>query len=101
MSVDVPKLKVPFSVSGGRVEVLEQDTLDQIAQCVYVLLSTELGSRIELPDYGISQQAFKKGGVDVVELQDSVSTWEKRVEGIDVETEWDGLLQRVRVLISG
>lgn len=97
---NVPKLTVPFSVTGGRVATIEQDELDQIAQCVYVLLATEIESRVELPEYGLPSQAFRKNGASLEEIRDTVVEWEPRVETMNIETEWEDLLQRVRVMIS-
>lgn len=102
MDVDIPKLKIPFSIDVTRqVAVLEQDSLDEIAQCVYVLLSTEIDSRIEMPDYGLPSQAFKKNGVDTEEIRETVGAWEPRVLDMEIETEWEGVLQRVMVMVNG
>lgn len=55
----IPHLRIPFQVtSDGSVAVLEQDTIDDVGQCVQVLLTTVRGERDELPTYGIPDQAF-------------------------------------------
>ena len=51
MYPDSPHLKVPFQIVGPRAQVLEQDTHEEIAQCVEVILRYPLGVRLDLPDF--------------------------------------------------
>jgi len=54
----IPHLAFPFRLTGRGANVLEQDTLEEIAQGVQVLVTTRLGERQELPDYGTPDPVF-------------------------------------------
>lgn len=55
-----PHLAAPFRVEGGRVALVEQDSKEEIRQCVLACLRTRLGSRLEASDYGIPDLTFKR-----------------------------------------
>lgn len=73
----VPHLRVPFVVVNGSASVVEQDTLDEVVQCVQVLLGTPEGTREELPSYGIPDLAFATG-LDLLGVRHALETWEPR-----------------------
>jgi phage baseplate assembly protein W len=77
LTLAVPHLAIPFrfDVSGSAV-VLAQDSLDEITQCVQILLSTPLGSREVTSDYGIPDPTFV--GADPAAITVAVATWEPR-----------------------
>jgi phage baseplate assembly protein W len=58
--IRTPHFRVPFNVVGGRVDVVEQDSEEDIRQCVISALSTPLGSLIDLPEFGVPHDAFKQ-----------------------------------------
>lgn len=78
--IETPHFKFPFSFTpdGARVQVTEQDSDDEVMDCLEVLLLTEQGERIELPDYGIQEQDFRLNGIDAVAVTNSVHQWEPR-----------------------
>jgi phage baseplate assembly protein W len=77
-AVTTPHFAWPFRLGQGHAfAVVEQDTVEDIEQCVVVLVSTELGSREELPEYGISDPTFTSG-VDTTEILAAVDDWEDR-----------------------
>lgn len=77
--VQVPHLAFPFQFGPGNAEaeVVEQDTIEEIAQCVRVIVSTRAGEREELPDFGIDDLVF---GVDfdIEDVVTEVLEWEPR-----------------------
>lgn len=85
--IDTPHFKFPFKLTtdGTRAMVVEQDSDEEIMDCLEVLLSTQPGERIELPDYGVPDQAFRENGLDPVVVSDAVRQWEERAE-IFIET---------------
>lgn len=96
----IPRLKLPITVTDGRFATVEQDSVDEVAQCVYVVLSYEEGSRPELPDFGIESQLFLQGGVSQDEIRAAVEEWEPRAEVL-TESQVEGLMQQtVRVQVS-
>jgi phage baseplate assembly protein W len=59
---DVPHLAWPLRMDGTSLADVEQDTIDDVRQCVNVLLHTPPGARPLAPDVGIEDLAF--AGVD-------------------------------------
>lgn len=97
MSVDVPHLALPFRFAAGAANVVEQDSLDEVRQCVYAVLATPIGHRPDLDEFGIEEQALRQGGADVDGLIDAVSRWEPRAPVDLTASEIVDLAQQVRV----
>lgn len=64
---EVPHLRWPLQLAGGMLLAVEQDTIDDVEQCVHVLLSTPVGSRPLAPDIGAADPTFV--GVDPADLE--------------------------------
>jgi phage baseplate assembly protein W len=99
---DVPHFSLPFRFASPQAAVSEQDSLDEIADCVLAILVTPQGYRVELPAFGIIDPTFSMRNVDLDELRIAVQTWEPRAG-----TVWsqypdliDELLQHVGVNVS-
>jgi phage baseplate assembly protein W len=78
---------------------VEQDTVEDVTQCVYAVLATEIGERQEEPEYGVVDMAFLQGGADLEEIQTAVTEWEPRARLLS-EDSWDGLVQTVTERVS-
>lgn len=100
MTFDPPKIKMPFKIVGTGIALIEQDSIDEIGQCVYVVLATPLGSRAVDPEFGLDDQAHVKNGARLEDLTDAIEASEPRVTELDFESEWDGVKQRVRTVIG-
>lgn len=74
---DVPHLSLPFRFATPYAAVCEQDSLDEIADCVLAILSCPIGFRVELPSFGITDQTFSTI-VDTDELLEAIEAWEPR-----------------------
>lgn len=98
---DIPKLKIPFTVTDGKAEVVEQDSNDELAQCTYAILATEVGSRVEDPEFGIPDQSHVKNGASEEEMRAAIEEYEPRINDLEFEEEWEQLKQKVRVIING
>src|SRR4051794_13576023 len=83
-SPTIPKLRVPLRLENGRLALVEQDSQDNVAACVYAILATERGSRLEDPDFGIEDPTFGTMPVDVDEWLEQIAAYEPRAE---VQTE--------------
>jgi phage baseplate assembly protein W len=59
-ALPAPHLAAPFRVENGRVATVEQDSPEEIRQCILACLRTKIGSRLEAPDYGVPDQTFKR-----------------------------------------
>lgn len=92
MSVGVPRLRFPLRFTNGRTELVEQDSIEEIAQCVEIILRTPRGQRLDLPDFGIPDQAFRENGADLVALRSAIEQYEPRAA---VVLEHDGVIERL------
>lgn len=79
-NIIVPTLAFPFQLNGraDAALVVEQNSDEDVADALQVLLSTDRGERIELPDYGLPDQAFLQGGTDLTQIQATIDLWEER-----------------------
>lgn len=75
----IPHLKIPFSLLPDlTAQVVAQDSIDDIQQCVAVLCATTQGTRIEVPTYGIPDPVFSTGQPAAIEK--AVAKWEPRAQ---------------------
>lgn len=98
----VPHFAFPLRFeSGGGATVVEQDTPEEITQCVEVLLRTHDGTRIEVPEYGVSDFAFRVD-VDRSLLLGEVERWEPRARVVfeDDIDRLDALARNIRVSVE-
>lgn len=80
MAVQVPHLSYPFRFgANGHANVLEQDFLDEVANCCTVVLKCPVGFRIELPEFGAVDQTFTTRP-DVDALVGALQQWEPRAD---------------------
>jgi phage baseplate assembly protein W len=100
--VDVPHFAFPLRLGrGGSFAVVEQDSVDDITQSVQVLLSTPVGSRIELPEYGVEALEFTTV-VDRASIVQAINDWEPRAD-VTVDDQLDStdkLLRHIRVTVT-
>jgi phage baseplate assembly protein W len=93
----IPHIAYPVKVVNGRLATVEQDSPEDVSKCLLALLSTEIGEREELPEYGILDPSFQ--GFDEADVRAVVAEWEPRAEevAIDIEADFDTLTELVRV----
>ncbi len=81
--MDVPHLKFPLVLlPDGRLGQVEQDSAEDVVQCVRVILRTPRGWREDIPDMGLPNPAFRKGGADLVEIERQIKTYEERADSL-------------------
>lgn len=78
MPFDIPHLKFPLVLIGTKLGQVEQDSADDIQQCIATIVSTPLGHSDELPEMGLTRQEFYEGGADVQEIQQQLDAHEPR-----------------------
>lgn len=83
-SPTIPKFRIPLRVENGRMALVEQSSQDNVAACVYTILSYERGSRIEDPDFGIENPSFSQFPFDTREWLEQIARYEPRAS---VETQ--------------
>ena len=75
----IPHFALPLRVAGdGRFAVVEQDSPDDVAQCVAVVLATPVGSRAEIPEFGAPRFDFDVP--DPADVIEAVKEWEPRAD---------------------
>lgn len=95
----VPHFTFPFRfVEGGVPDTVEQGSLDEIEQGVKVLMLTELGERIEVPDFGVADPTFQME-VDVATIREVAKEWDDRAEVAFAEDP-DGKIRNLLVQVS-
>lgn len=79
-------LKLPFAISAsGSLATLAQDSTQEVAQSIEVLLSTPRGERAAIPDYGLLDPIGEQA-VDEAEIAQAISDWDDRVSSVEIET---------------
>lgn len=101
MAVIAPHFDLPFRL-GAAAAVVEQDTVDDVANCVYLLIRTHLGSRPEATAFGIRDLAFSTIPLDKNEIRDVISSSEPRAAAIIAERvdAFDSLIDHVVIEVT-
>lgn len=102
MVVDSPHFSFPFrrGVSGTQVVVVEQDSDEEVEDCVIILLQTEIGEHPGIPEYGLEDQTFREGGVDLGYIKSVIGEYEDRALADMEDYEIEELVHRVRLRVS-
>jgi phage baseplate assembly protein W len=66
--------------ASGHLATVEQDSLDDVAACVEATLRTRVGERVELPQFGVFDLAFRQQPVPLEQLVAQVVAWEPRAQ---------------------
>lgn len=79
MSYATPRLKYPFKWGyNGHAQTVEQDSDEDILQRAFAILNTKLGSRLEVPNYGLRSQVLKENGPSLNEIEAALHEWEPK-----------------------
>lgn len=76
----IPKLKVPLTMGAHGFETLEQGSIGEVAQCVYAIVATPVGSRIDDMDFGVEDPTFDQLPLDESETVSQIHTYEPEAE---------------------
>lgn len=95
----MPKLGLPVRIRGTGLATVEQDSAEDVAQCVYAVAATELGSREERREFGVTSPLFRQGGADLAEIQAAVDRWEPRAT-IETSQELVDALDLIRIEVA-
>lgn len=75
---DVPHFDMPFSYHGAKPAVVEQDSPEDVMNCVEAIVRTTIGDRAELPGFGIEDMAFLVQPLPLTFMLEAISTYEPR-----------------------
>lgn len=70
-SIDTPHFDLPFQLGANGARVVEQDTVEDVANCVTAVVATHLGWRAEVPTFGIPDMTMKRTPLG----SDDISNW--------------------------
>lgn len=83
---DIPQLSLPLRVVDDHVLEVEQDSATDLAQRVAVLCVTPPGWLDGRPDFGLSDQAHRRNGPDLPEVERQINDY---VPDVDLVAETD------------
>lgn len=107
MSVETPHFSLPFRFDtqpNGTLAaaVTEQDSVDEVADCVVRITNTPIGTRDELPEFGVTVPLFEQTPVNVERLVSEIREWEPRasLSGSQRIDSLDELLTNIRLDVA-
>lgn len=100
-----PHFDLPFRLEGGKVAVVEQDSVDDVTNCVEVIVRFKKQDRLydDRGEFGIDDPEFDLAPLDSEIIRENVVAQEPRAS-IFVSEEvdkWDSLISRVRIEVWG
>lgn len=98
MSAQVPHFSLPLRLVAGQAVVVEQDSAEEVSDCVQAVLRYRRGYRLELPEFGLPDQAFLEGGPRASDVTDAVRRWAPRANALTT-AQLDDLVATVTVEI--
>lgn len=99
MATIIPHFDLPLRLENGSFVTVEQDTLDDVANCVSAICRFVQGARPEAPKFGIPEQTFLEL-VDPLSVHAAVITNEPRADITVTRQVIDGLVQELDVSVS-
>lgn len=69
------QIAFPVAVINGQIQTILDGTDQEAGMEVEILCLTPEGWFPGLPGFGLADQAFRKGGVDVGEIERQIATW--------------------------
>lgn len=80
--IETPQFDLPFRLDadGKEVPVNEQDSVEDVGDCVEAILRTPLGFFEDDPDFGYEDPTFTEGRPEMEEVQTAIMLNEERAE---------------------
>ena len=79
----IERLAFPMRVVNGRLAVVEQDSDDDVAQCMTAIGRTRRGDRWDQPDMGVDPVEFHERPIDTTQMIQALRRHEPR-RSVDV-----------------
>lgn len=103
--IQTPHYAMPFrlgSINGAAI-VNEQDSSEDIINCIEAIIAFPIGSREELPEFGIPDILFREiTESQVPELQEAIARWETRIDLIaSEEPTFDDMIRHIILQARG
>lgn len=96
-----PHFNFPFAWENGKASVVEQDSYEDVINCVQVILSYHKGQRLldNRASFGIDAPEFELSPVDINSIHNNIVDQEPRAQ-VDITQEIDSidaLITKIRV----
>lgn len=76
---ELPHLQFPFTLgAGGSVNVVEQDTVEDIMSCELVIVYCPIGFRDDRPEFGWAWPELEGAPINVASLEQALHEFEPR-----------------------
>jgi phage baseplate assembly protein W len=101
-TVNTPHFNFPFTLTSAGAQVVEQDSEDDITNCVRAILSTPKGWRDEVPEFGIDPPTFSLQPLGAEEIAAEVMMQEPRADLVATEHPGylDELVADLNIMVS-
>lgn len=103
--VTAPHFAVPMTLlPDGTVKVTEQNSDDEIMDCIKTILAYPIGSRVEAPEFGVPGMAFLEINQDIPNrIRQVLANWEPRADLVfsDDVTQGDDLIREILIKVKG
>ena len=102
----IPHIALPFRFIGqgpGGVNCNEQDTLDEIYDCVQTIVRCPKGYRPELMEFGVDDQTFsERDEIDLDLLAQQIEDWEARADNLysQAPDKFDEMIDIVKIRVA-
>lgn len=91
---EAPHFAIPFRIIGSSAVVVEQDSDEELENAAWAIVSTEIGSRDELPEFGVRDLPFREAPAVSDEVSAAIREWEPRLEA-EAQSELDDMTLNV------
>lgn len=99
---DNPHFDIPFRLTSRGAVIVEQDTFDDVANCVETIFRVPLGFRDDSPDFGFADVALTTQPTINEEMMESIKQQEPRANTVLSEKPdfYDSLIVRITAEVS-
>lgn len=99
----VPHFDLPFRMKGTSFATVEQDSFEDVANCVEAIVRTPYGFRDDNPDFGVDDQTFQVQPLNTELITGQIIHQEPRASiVITQETDLiDSLIDNLKIEVDG
>ena len=102
MAVDIPHFALPLRYVNGKPLVNQQDSIQDVADCVRGISQTIIGEIPDLPEFGVLDNTFEQEPFSAANLVSMVATWEPRAEMVasNFPNQFEAAIYNINVEVS-
>ena len=100
VSPDEPHFDLPFRLSGKTFATVQQDSSEDIANCVECIVRTPLGAREDTDDFGLDDYTFNNQPLNLELMKSQISVQEPRAS-LMLSQEIEEIVSKVTIRVGG